>query len=82
VLPIPISRARTRLLGLHILGSIRRRCCDVTASLGVAASSDGPQDAPITDADAALYTAERDGKNRTVQSVPRKPRTCSEASRL
>jgi hypothetical protein len=28
------------------------------------------KDALITDADAALYTAKRDGKNRTVQSAP------------
>jgi diguanylate cyclase (GGDEF)-like protein len=38
----------------------------VTASLGVAASSDGHEDSLIAEADAALYEAKRRGKNRTV----------------
>jgi diguanylate cyclase (GGDEF)-like protein len=42
----------------------------VTASLGVAASADGNKDALIADADAALYTAKREGKNRVIRGVP------------
>jgi diguanylate cyclase (GGDEF)-like protein len=40
----------------------------VTASLGVAAASDGHKESLIADADAALYSAKRNGKNRTVRS--------------
>jgi PleD family two-component response regulator len=38
--------------------------------VGVAASSDGQKDTLIADADAALYTAKRRGKNRTVKAEP------------
>jgi len=44
-------------------GSLR-----ITASLGVATSSEADKDALIAEADAALYTAKRQGKNRTVQA--------------
>ncbi len=47
-------------------GSLR-----ITASFGVAASSEGDKDALIAAADAALYTAKRQGKNRTVGAQPR-----------
>jgi diguanylate cyclase (GGDEF)-like protein len=40
----------------------------ITASLGVAVSSDGEKDSLIADADAALYAAKRDGKNRTMKA--------------
>jgi diguanylate cyclase (GGDEF)-like protein len=40
----------------------------ITASFGVAASADGDKDALIADADAALYEAKRQGKNRTVKT--------------
>ncbi|HEY5188504.1 MAG TPA: diguanylate cyclase [Solirubrobacteraceae bacterium] len=40
----------------------------VTASVGVAASSEGDKNELITAADAALYAAKRDGKNRTVRA--------------
>jgi len=43
----------------------------VTASLGVAASTDVRKDALIADADGALYEAKRSGKNRTVSAVVR-----------
>ncbi len=39
----------------------------MTASLGVAASSEGEKNALIAEADAALYEAKRQGKNRTVR---------------
>jgi diguanylate cyclase (GGDEF)-like protein len=38
----------------------------VTASLGVASSADGDKDSLISEADVALYSAKRTGKNRTV----------------
>ena len=40
----------------------------ITASLGVAVSSDGEKDSLIADADAALYAAKREGKNRTMKA--------------
>jgi diguanylate cyclase (GGDEF)-like protein len=47
-------------------GSLR-----ITASFGVAASTEGDKDALIADADAALYAAKRQGKNRTVMAQAR-----------
>lgn len=41
----------------------------VTASAGVASSSEGDKDGLIAAADAALYTAKREGKNRTVRAA-------------
>lgn len=43
----------------------------VTASIGVAASLDGDKDALIAEADAALYAAKREGKNRSVRAASR-----------
>jgi diguanylate cyclase (GGDEF)-like protein len=40
----------------------------ITASFGVASSSEGDKDALIADADGALYAAKREGKNRTVRA--------------
>jgi diguanylate cyclase (GGDEF)-like protein len=40
----------------------------VTASVGVAASNEGNQDALIAEADGALYEAKRQGKNRTIRA--------------
>ncbi len=42
----------------------------ITASVGVASASDGDKDGLITAADAALYTAKRQGKNRTIRAEP------------
>lgn len=42
----------------------------VTASFGVAASADGDKDSLIAEADSALYTAKRQGKNQTVRGQP------------
>jgi diguanylate cyclase (GGDEF)-like protein len=44
-------------------GSLR-----ATASVGVAATRDGTREALIADADAALYEAKRQGKNRTIRA--------------
>jgi diguanylate cyclase (GGDEF)-like protein len=65
------ERARSAIAALRIprldgAGTLR-----ITASFGVAASADGDKDALIADADAALYTAKRQGKNRTVKAAPR-----------
>ena len=43
----------------------------ITASVGVAASTDGHKDALIAEADGALYEAKRLGKNRTVSAATR-----------
>jgi diguanylate cyclase (GGDEF)-like protein len=61
------ERIRTAVESLRIpriddLGSLR-----ITASVGVAASSEGDKDALIAEADTALYQAKRQGKNRTVR---------------
>lgn len=42
----------------------------ITASVGVAASSDGDKDDLIAAADSALYVAKHEGKNRTVRAQP------------
>jgi len=58
---------RTAIEGLRI----PRHCegmLEVTASLGVGASSAGDKEELIGQTDAALYVAERSGKNRTVQA--------------
>ncbi len=54
----------------------------ITVSCGVASSIDGGKDALITDADAALYTAKRTGKNRSVCAPARamKPLPIDEVS--
>jgi diguanylate cyclase (GGDEF)-like protein len=62
------ERVRTAVEALRIprrddLGVLR-----ITASLGVAAITDGSKDALIADADGALYEAKRSGKNRTVRA--------------
>jgi diguanylate cyclase (GGDEF)-like protein len=62
------ERIRTSIEALQIPLIDSRGSLRVTASLGVAACSDGNKDALIGSADAALYTAKRQGKNRTVSS--------------
>jgi diguanylate cyclase (GGDEF)-like protein len=62
------ERLRTAIESLRIPGPdgpLR-----VTASLGVAASSAGDKDLLIAHADAALYAAKREGRNRTVRARP------------
>jgi diguanylate cyclase (GGDEF)-like protein len=61
------ERARVAIESLRIPqldgdGSLR-----VTASVGVSASATGDKEALISDADAALYIAKREGKNRTAK---------------
>ena len=63
------ERVRSAVEALQIPLLDSRGSLRVTASLGVAASSDGSKDALIAAADAALYTAKRQGKNRTVSAT-------------
>ena len=65
------ERARTAVAALRIPRLDGQGVLRITASLGVAATSQGVKDDLIADADAALYTAKRDGKNRTVRAAAR-----------
>jgi diguanylate cyclase (GGDEF)-like protein len=60
------ERIRTSIESLRIPRMDKRGMLRVTASLGVAATTDGEKNALIAEADAALYEAKRQGKNRTV----------------
>jgi diguanylate cyclase (GGDEF)-like protein len=60
------ERIRTAVEALHVPRLDQRGVLRVTASLGVAASTEGDKDVLIAEADAALYAAKRSGKNRTV----------------
>jgi diguanylate cyclase (GGDEF)-like protein len=62
------ERVRTAIEGLHIPRLDEQGVLRITASLGVAATSDGQKDALISAADKALYLAKRRGKNRTVKA--------------
>ncbi len=71
------ERIRSAIEGLRVPrldggGQLR-----ITASLGVTASADGDKDALIADADAALYTAKRRGKNQTVRAQPQQAKVLS-----
>jgi diguanylate cyclase (GGDEF)-like protein len=61
------ERIRTAVESLRIPRSDGQGTLRITASLGVAASSEGGKDALIAEADAALYEAKRRGKNRTIR---------------
>jgi diguanylate cyclase (GGDEF)-like protein len=65
------ERVRTAIAGLRISRLDGHGTLRITASVGVAASSEGLKDGLIADADAALYEAKRAGKNRTVRASPR-----------
>jgi diguanylate cyclase (GGDEF)-like protein len=65
------ERVRTAIAGLRISRLDGQGTLRITASVGVAASSEGFKDGLIADADAALYEAKRGGKNRTVRASPR-----------
>jgi diguanylate cyclase (GGDEF)-like protein len=64
------ERLRTSIGGLRVPRLDGEGFLTVTASLGVSATSDGTKDALIGEADAALYTAKRQGKNQTVKARP------------
>ena len=65
------ERVRTAVEALRIPRNDEQGTLRITASLGVAATTDGSKDALIADADAALYEAKRHGKNRTVRAEVR-----------
>ena len=62
------ERVRTAIEGLRIPRLDRDGVLQVTASVGVGASSAGDKEELIAETDAALYVAKRSGKNRTVQA--------------
>jgi diguanylate cyclase (GGDEF)-like protein len=62
------ERVRTAIEALKIRQPETDEPLRVTASLGVAAATGGEKVGLIADADAALYTAKRSGKNRTVRA--------------
>lgn len=62
------ERIRTAIEALRIPRIDQSGTLRVTASVGVVASSEGSKDGLIADADAALYEAKRQGKNRTVRA--------------
>lgn len=61
------ERIRVAVAALEVPLLEGRGLLHLTASLGVASSSDGHKDALITAADNALLIAKREGKNRTVR---------------
>jgi diguanylate cyclase (GGDEF)-like protein len=65
------ERIRTAIEALRVPRLDGRGQLRVTASVGVAASAEGHKDALIADADAALYDAKRQGKNRTIRASGR-----------
>jgi diguanylate cyclase (GGDEF)-like protein len=65
------ERIRTAVEGLRVARTDGQGALRITASLGVAASTDGDKDALIADADRALYEAKRSGKNRTISARAR-----------
>jgi diguanylate cyclase (GGDEF)-like protein len=67
------ERVRTAVEALRIPLKDDGGTLRITASLGVAATTDGAKEALIADADGALYEAKRTGKNRTVQAHVRAP---------
>jgi diguanylate cyclase (GGDEF)-like protein len=65
------ERVRTAVEALRIPRNDDGGTLRITASLGVASTTDGAKDSLIADADGALYEAKRSGKNRTVQAQVR-----------
>jgi diguanylate cyclase (GGDEF)-like protein len=65
------ERIRTAVEGLGIAGTDGQGVLRITASLGVAASTDGHKDALIADADRALYEAKGGGKSRMISALGR-----------
>ncbi len=64
------ERARTAIEALAVPKLVGEGTVQITASVGVAASSEGDKDELIAAADTALYLAKRAGKNRTVRAYP------------
>jgi diguanylate cyclase (GGDEF)-like protein len=62
------ERVRTAIEGLRVARNDGHGMLRVTASAGVASTAEGDQKTLIADADAALYEAKRQGKNRTTKA--------------
>jgi diguanylate cyclase (GGDEF)-like protein len=62
------ERVRAAIAAVRIPRIDGEGVLQITASLGVAASTEGDKDTLIADADAALYEAKRQGKNRTMRA--------------
>jgi diguanylate cyclase (GGDEF)-like protein len=60
-------RSAVSTLRIPVLGA--DELIEVTASIGVAATADADKSTLIAEADAALYRAKREGKNRTVRAT-------------
>jgi diguanylate cyclase (GGDEF)-like protein len=65
------ERVRTAVEALRIPRKDEQGTLRITASLGVAATTEGSKETLISDADTALYEAKRQGKNRTVRAQVR-----------
>jgi diguanylate cyclase (GGDEF)-like protein len=65
------ERIRASVESLRVARTDGRGVLRITASLGVATSTDGDKQALIADADSALYEAKRSGKNRTISAAAR-----------
>jgi diguanylate cyclase (GGDEF)-like protein len=63
------ERIRTAIESMRISRVDQEGMLRVTASLGVAASTDGSKEDLIAEADNALYKAKRQGKNRTIKAA-------------
>lgn len=63
------ERIRTAIESMRIPRVDQDGVLRVTASLGVAASTDGGKEDLIAEADGALYEAKRQGKNRTMKAA-------------
>jgi diguanylate cyclase (GGDEF)-like protein len=64
------ERARMAIAAMEIPLLEGEGCLRVTTSVGAASSREGNKDELIAAADAALYVAKREGKNRTVRAEP------------
>lgn len=64
------ERVRVSIENLRVPVLDSNELIEVTASLGVAASTEPDKKTLIADADAALYRAKREGKNRTIRATP------------
>jgi diguanylate cyclase (GGDEF)-like protein len=64
------ERARMAIAAMEIPLLEGEGCLRVTTSVGAASSVDGNKNELIAAADAALYVAKREGKNRTVRAEP------------
>ncbi len=64
------ERARMAIAAMEIPQLEGDGCLRVTTSVGAASSVEGNKDELIAAADAALYVAKREGKNRTVRAEP------------